>query len=159
MRRRLASSLTAVKTKVPQVAGNFAVWGGLFSAIECTLVHCRRREDPWNSIMSGALTGGILAARTGLPSMLGSAAVGGILLALIEGIGIIVTRLQADVFIQHNPVQDDQIPMIDSLNESGYNPQKIFPRLLNTTDEKQMPFREPEIIADDQDIEELIGNT
>lgn len=44
--------------------GNFAVWGGLFSTIDCTLVHIRKKEDPWNSITSGALTGAILAVRS-----------------------------------------------------------------------------------------------
>ena len=43
--------------------GQFAVWGGLFSTFDCALVALRQREDPWNAIASGALTGGILAAR------------------------------------------------------------------------------------------------
>ena len=68
MKRRLVGGLTAVKNRVPQVAGNFAIWGGLFSAFECTLIYFRSKEDPWNSIMSGALTGGVLAARTGITS-------------------------------------------------------------------------------------------
>ena len=46
------------------VAGNFAVWGGLFSAIDCGLVYVRKKEDPWNSITSGALTGAILSVRS-----------------------------------------------------------------------------------------------
>ena len=46
------------------VAGNFAVWGGLFSAIDCSLVYIRKKEDPWNSITSGALTGAILSVRS-----------------------------------------------------------------------------------------------
>ena len=66
MKKRLVGGFTAVKKRVPQVAGNFAIWGGLFSAIECTLIYFRSKEDPWNSIMSGALTGGVLAARTGI---------------------------------------------------------------------------------------------
>nr|XP_033190316.1 probable mitochondrial import inner membrane translocase subunit Tim17 1 [Bombus vancouverensis nearcticus] len=99
--RRLHGGLTTVKNRVPQISGNFAVWGGLFSAIECTLIRCRRKEDPWNSILSGALTGGVLAARTGFVSMIGSATVGGIFLALVEGFGIMATRLHADSFAQH----------------------------------------------------------
>ncbi|XP_035723458.1 mitochondrial import inner membrane translocase subunit Tim17-A-like [Vespa mandarinia] len=110
-RRRLYGGLSAIKIRGPQVAGNFAVWGGLFSAFECTLIGCRSKEDPWNSIMSGALTGGVLAARTGIPSMLGSATFGGFLLALIEGVGIMVTRLQADFFAQHNTIYElEQVP-------------------------------------------------
>ena len=46
------------------LAGNFAVWGGLFSAIDCSLVYVRKKEDPWNSITSGALTGAILSVRS-----------------------------------------------------------------------------------------------
>lgn len=44
--------------------GSFAVWGGLFSMIDCSMVRMRGKEDPWNSITSGALTGAILAARS-----------------------------------------------------------------------------------------------
>lgn len=54
-----------MKERSPIVGGNFAVWGGMFSTIDCSLVYLRQKEDPWNSIMSGALTGGILAARNG----------------------------------------------------------------------------------------------
>lgn len=32
-----------------------------------------QKEDPWNSIISGAATGGILAARNGVPAIAGSA--------------------------------------------------------------------------------------
>lgn len=32
--------------------------------IDCGLVKVRGKEDPWNSITSGALTGAILAARS-----------------------------------------------------------------------------------------------
>ena len=51
---------------IPNVlfSGNFAVWGGLFSAIDCSLVYIRKKEDPWNSITSGALTGAILSVRS-----------------------------------------------------------------------------------------------
>ena len=40
------------------------MWGGLFSAIDCSLVYIRKKEDPWNSITSGALTGAILSVRS-----------------------------------------------------------------------------------------------
>ena len=49
----------------PGLAGNFAVWGGLFSTFDCVLSGVRKKEDPWNSIISGAATGGVLAARGG----------------------------------------------------------------------------------------------
>ncbi|KFQ27253.1 Mitochondrial import inner membrane translocase subunit Tim17-A, partial [Merops nubicus] len=78
--------------------GSFAVWGGLFSMIDCSMVRMRGKEDPWNSITSGALTGAILAARNGPVAMVGSAAMGGILLALIEGAGILLTRFASTQF-------------------------------------------------------------
>ncbi|KAH6928088.1 hypothetical protein HPB50_011639 [Hyalomma asiaticum] len=62
--RRLLGSLGAIKERAPIIGGNFAVWGGLFSTIDCTMVKIRKKEDPWNSITSGALTGAILAVRT-----------------------------------------------------------------------------------------------
>lgn len=103
---RLLGSLAAIKQRSPILAGNFAVWGGMFSTIDCTLVHFRKKEDPWNSIISGAATGGILAARNGLPAMAGSAVIGGVLLALIEGVSIMVTRITAEQFRPTNPMED-----------------------------------------------------
>lgn len=44
-------------------AGQFAVWGGLFSTFDCSLVAIRGKEDAWNAISAGAMTGGVLAAR------------------------------------------------------------------------------------------------
>lgn len=29
-----------------------AVWGGLFSAFDCTMVYVRQKEDTWNSIIA-----------------------------------------------------------------------------------------------------------
>ncbi|XP_041564483.1 mitochondrial import inner membrane translocase subunit Tim17-B isoform X1 [Drosophila elegans] len=115
--RRLIGSIIAIKTRSPVIAGNFAVWGGMFSTIDCTLVHFRKKEDPWNSIISGAATGGILAARNGVPAMAGSAIIGGVLLALIEGVGILFTRISADQF--RNPLPPAEDPAV--LGDPGSN--------------------------------------
>eukprot|EP00953_Heterococcus_sp_UTEX-ZZ885_P016699 9375-Heterococcus_DN1.PRE.1 len=85
---RFRGSVTAVKARAPVLGGNFAVWGGLFACCDCSMVAIRRKEDPWNSIISGAATGGILALRAGPKTAAKNAAVGGVLLALIEGLGI-----------------------------------------------------------------------
>jgi len=45
------------------VTGNFAAWGGWFSVFDCGFAYVRHTEDAWNSIASGAATGGLLAAR------------------------------------------------------------------------------------------------
>ena len=39
------------------------MWGGLYSSFDCALIAIRNKEDPWNSIGSGAITGAVLAAR------------------------------------------------------------------------------------------------
>ncbi|XP_035229659.1 mitochondrial import inner membrane translocase subunit Tim17-B-like isoform X1 [Stegodyphus dumicola] len=105
--RRLQGSLAAIKQRAPIIGGNFAVWGGLFSTIDCSLVHIRKKEDPWNSIASGALTGAVLAVRNGTGAMIGSAVIGGVLLALIEGMGILFTRYSAEQFKPINPQMED----------------------------------------------------
>lgn len=94
-------------TKAPNIGGSFAIWGGLFSTIDCSLVAIRKKEDPWNSIASGALTGGILAARNGIPAMTASAVFGGLLLAMIEGFGLFFMHMSAEQFRPQPPVFED----------------------------------------------------
>ena len=84
--------------QVITISGNFGVWGGLFSTFECCLMGVRRKEDPWNAIGSGALTGAVLAARSGPSAAVSAAAIGAVLLALIEGVGIAITRMTAEQF-------------------------------------------------------------
>lgn len=114
---RLAGSLTQIKTRAPVIGGNFAVWGGLFSTIDCGLVAVRKKEDPWNSITSGALTGAILAVRQGKAAMIGSAVIGGLLLAMIEGVSIAFTRLSADAFKPMSPIEAQQ--MMEKMEKDG----------------------------------------
>lgn len=92
---RFQGGIEAIRREAPRIGGSFAVWGGLFSTFDCTLVAVRKKEDPWNSIAAAALTGGILQLRTGPRSALKSAAFGGILLGMIEGVGILLTRVTA----------------------------------------------------------------
>ena len=60
---RFVGGSQAVQMNAPRVGGSFAVWGGLFSAFDCTMVYVRQKEDPWNSIFAGAATGGFLQMR------------------------------------------------------------------------------------------------
>mmetsp|Transcript_140610 Transcript_140610/g.341622 ORF Transcript_140610/g.341622 Transcript_140610/m.341622 type:complete len:187 (-) Transcript_140610:77-637(-) len=92
---RLAGSVQAVKIRAPVLGGNFAVWGGLFSCFDCSFAAIRKKEDPWNAIAAGACTGGVLAARAGPRAMVMNAAIGGALLALIEGVGIWLNKMTA----------------------------------------------------------------
>jgi len=135
------SAAQTMRFEAPRLGGSFAVWGGLFSAFDCTLVAVRKKarrrlltpalaqphasrarrrtpgtpSPPAHSQAAsyrcvGAactraadrlLTSDALASlsppqlRHGLASAGRSAAFGGILLAGIEGIGIMITRLTA----------------------------------------------------------------
>ncbi|XP_017091256.2 probable mitochondrial import inner membrane translocase subunit Tim17 4 [Drosophila bipectinata] len=93
--RGLYGGLDSVKMRTPAIAGSFAVWGATFSSVDCAMVHYRQREDSWNSIVSGAATGGILAARNGVRAMANSAFVGCLVLAMIEGAGAAVATIYA----------------------------------------------------------------
>mmetsp|Transcript_29124 Transcript_29124/g.35489 ORF Transcript_29124/g.35489 Transcript_29124/m.35489 type:complete len:225 (+) Transcript_29124:165-839(+) len=93
---RMWGGLNAMQARAPVLGGQFAVWGGLFACCDCSLTAIRQKEDPWNSIISGATTGGILAARAGPRAMAQSALVGGVLLALIEGMSIMITKMASD---------------------------------------------------------------
>lgn len=62
------------------MGGSFAVWGGLFASFDCTLMYVRQREDHWNAIAAGALTGGVLSARMGANAAFRSAVMGGVIL-------------------------------------------------------------------------------
>ncbi|CAI8616746.1 unnamed protein product [Vicia faba] len=90
---RFVGASQAVRLNAPRVGGSFAVWGGLFSSFDCTMVYLRQKEDPWNSIFAGAATGGFLSMRQGLVASGRSAAFGGVLLALIEGAGIMLNKV------------------------------------------------------------------
>eukprot|EP00951_Prasinocladus_malaysianus_P010519 scaffold77205_cov36-Prasinocladus_malaysianus.AAC.1 len=41
---RMRGGLEAVRREAPRIGGSFAVWGGLFSTFDCTLVALRRKE-------------------------------------------------------------------------------------------------------------------
>ncbi|GKV44910.1 hypothetical protein SLE2022_187720 [Rubroshorea leprosula] len=90
---RLVGGTQAVRMNAPRVGGSFAVWGGLFSTFDCTMVYVRQKEDPWNSIIAGAATGGFLSMRQGFGAASRSAIFGGVLLALIEGAGIMLNKV------------------------------------------------------------------
>lgn len=94
--QKLRESLQAIKLRSPTTAGSFAVWGGMFATIDCTLTHLRGKEDSINSVASGALTGGLLSARMGVKVAAKSAFMGGVILACIEGFTIMMNRFALD---------------------------------------------------------------
>merc|ERR1712241_1387841 len=90
------------------LGGQFAAWGICFSSFDCTFAHIRGKEDPWNSIMSGAAAGAVMAARQGPKSMVGSAVVGGMLLGLIEGMGLLMNNFMSQQFRPVDPREEQQ---------------------------------------------------
>jgi len=101
--RRLAGSSLAIRQRAPPLASSFAAWGVGFSSCDCTLVYLRQKQDPWNSIISGAFTGAILNARAGPAHMAMSGLMGGVMLGFIEGAGILMTRMSASQFRNLTP--------------------------------------------------------
>ncbi|KAL0333840.1 UNVERIFIED_CONTAM: Mitochondrial import inner membrane translocase subunit TIM17-2 [Sesamum calycinum] len=112
---RLVGGSQAVRMNAPRIGGSFAVWGGLFSAFDCSMVYVRQKEDPWNSIIAGAATGGFLQMRQGMGAASRSALFGGVLLALIEGAGIMLNKVmsapqEAPIFVEDLPAGAHGIP-------------------------------------------------
>lgn len=54
-----------VRTKAPPMGGAFAMWGGLFTTFHCLFISRGYQEGPWPAIISGTMTGAVLAARNG----------------------------------------------------------------------------------------------
>ncbi|PSR76497.1 hypothetical protein PHLCEN_2v8400 [Hermanssonia centrifuga] len=61
---RFVGAMSVIKARAPVTGGNFGVWGGMFSSFDCAVKGWRQKEDMWNAIISGFLTGGCLAARS-----------------------------------------------------------------------------------------------
>jgi hypothetical protein len=61
---RLTGAISSIKARAPVTGGNFGIWGGMFSTFDCAVKGWRQKEDAWNAIISGFLTGGCLAARS-----------------------------------------------------------------------------------------------
>ncbi|KAA8495416.1 Mitochondrial import inner membrane translocase subunit TIM17-2 [Porphyridium purpureum] len=110
---RFAGAIDNVKISAPALGSSFAVWGGLFSTFDCCLVALRGKEDPWNSIASGAITGGVLAMRAGPRAAAKQAVIGGVFLAVIEGCGIALTRMTADMGPNPEELQQMQQEMAE----------------------------------------------
>ncbi|KAL6585885.1 hypothetical protein OROMI_002529 [Orobanche minor] len=105
---RMVGGSQAIRMNAPRLGGSFAVWGGLFSIFDCSMVYLRQKEDPWNSIIAGAATGGFLQMRQGMGAASRSALFGGVILALIEGAGIMLNKVMSAP--QDAPIFIDNLP-------------------------------------------------
>ena len=109
-RQKLKGLLREVRMRGPLTGVQFAAWGGMFSTIDCALVAARRKEDPLNSIVSGGLTGAFLAIRSGPKVMMGSAMLGAVILAMIEGVGLLASRWMGTMMDPTAQVQELEDP-------------------------------------------------
>ncbi|TXT10879.1 hypothetical protein VHUM_02384 [Vanrija humicola] len=97
---RLVGSISAIKARAPVLGGNFGIWGGLFSTFDCAVKGYRQKEDPWNAILSGFMTGGTLAFRGGPRAAISGAIGCAVLLGVFEGVGVLMSRAMAQPVAQ-----------------------------------------------------------
>ncbi|CAD8142543.1 unnamed protein product [Paramecium octaurelia] len=83
-KERFFGGIQLLKRRAPILGGSFALWGGLFSITDCTLMHLRNQQDFINPIVAGAFTGGFLAIRAGTRIAVRNAIFGGIILGFIQ---------------------------------------------------------------------------
>ncbi|KAK0372294.1 hypothetical protein CLIM01_10363 [Colletotrichum limetticola] len=87
---RRIGAISAIKMRAPVLGGNFGAYGAIY--VLGTNILCSglrgHKEDPWNSIAAGFLTGGALAIRGGYKAARNGAIGCALLLAVIEGVGI-----------------------------------------------------------------------
>ncbi len=101
---RLSGSLLSLRQRAPLTGGSFASWAFTFSVLDCMIISARHgKEDPWNSIVAGAGSGAILAARGGAGAMTRGALIGGVLLAMIEGVAVAMNRVFAESYRPRHP--------------------------------------------------------
>lgn len=66
---KIRDTVAAIRMRAPINAGNFAVWGLMFSVFDCTFAYVRRKEDSINPIAAGFATGFSLAIRGPSPRL------------------------------------------------------------------------------------------
>ena len=108
--------LTHIRNRAPFLAGSFAMWGCCFSSIDCLMIYLRQKDDPWNAIVSGGLTGGILAIRSGMNTAFQNAIIGAVILGLIEGVSIVFQSMQMRK--QHQQMQEMQKMQIEEMKRA-----------------------------------------
>ena len=116
---RLLGAITSVKARAPITGGNFAVWSGLFNAVDCCFAGLRQKEDVWNPIMAGAATGAILAGRSGGKAMMVSALFGGTILAVMEGVGALINRMSSETYAPVAPPLPESPSPSPSMNKGS----------------------------------------
>ncbi|KAJ3289891.1 translocase of the inner membrane [Borealophlyctis nickersoniae] len=121
---RFAGSLASIKARAPVLGGNFAVWSGLFNAGDCMIAGVRGKEDAWNPIIAGGATGAILAARSGPRVMAVSAVFGAAILAVMEGVGAMLNRMNAETYKPQAPMLPPEVQQQIQQEQQQKEPQQ-----------------------------------
>ena len=137
---KIEQAISRVKVRVPVLAGGFAVWGVCFSVVDCTLVHFRKKEDHFNAILAGFFTGGILAFRAGPKAMARNAFAGGAILAAIEGLQVVLSRVLLPMMQEKEMSQ--QRAVVDNL-EPPVDPLRAYSRRKNQNNNSLNPLWQP----------------
>jgi len=82
-----------VRNRAPLLGGNFGLWAGIFASVDCLFIHYRQRDDPYNAIAAGFITGGVLAIRGGVSVAFRQAMLGGLILGIIETVGVCMNAI------------------------------------------------------------------
>ena len=89
------SGLCHVRNRAPFLGGNFGLWGGIFSSMDCLLISYRQKDDWMNAPIAGGITGAILSIRGGATVAFKQGMAGVAILLLIEGVGAIFGQYAA----------------------------------------------------------------
>lgn len=92
-RQRIYHGVCHVRNRAPFLGGNFGLWGGIFSSVDCLLIYYRQKDDPYNAIAAGFITGGVLAIRGGVAVAFRQAMFGGVILLVIETVGNLMNAI------------------------------------------------------------------
>ena len=95
--------------------------------MDCLLISYRQKDDPWNAIMAGAVTGGLLSIRGGTSVAFKQAIMGGFILFLIEGVSQLFMAIS--VRQQHMQMQEMMAQMkareMQMAAHGGENPWEV----------------------------------
>lgn len=116
-----------MRNRAPFLGGNFGLWGGIFSSVDCLLIHYRQKDDPWNAVCAGFITGGVLACRGGASQAFKQACMGGVILAIIEVasnlMGAIMMRRQMEFAQEQQRIELARMKQM--LHRGGDNPWEV----------------------------------
>jgi len=80
--------LQEMKSRMASYSKNFAMIGAMFACTECVIETHRAKDDWCNSPLAGAVTGGLIGLRTGIPG------------AILGGTGFAIFSLAIDYYMK-----------------------------------------------------------